>query len=251
VDRSTSFDLRPSLPSGSWNQNGQRFHREFQLSLINARSKSALAEKHTAQMSSTQNGRLGAGYTLSQPDFSRGAGSSSSHLPQPSSGQGLQSGFIPSQGSAGSIPTLHNMALNQSGQYTSTGGHAHSQQRQQQLQAQSQHSNPSLPHSIDPRLHHQNSYEDQYSNTQHHHYQDQAIPEDEADDEDQNSDRDLEDQNHNPNQNDPYSGTGSKKRKFSLTDPDGKQGDDRGGGQGGTKEKKRRQVQSCSECRRR
>lgn len=206
-------------------------------------------------MAAGQSGRLGpgAGYTLTQPDFSGGVGSSSAHLQQSGNMHGSRTGFHPSQGSVGSIPAVHNMSLNQSGPYASTSGHSHPQQHQQlqQLQQQSHRSNPILPQSIDPRLHQHNSYDDQFGTSQQHHFQDQIIPDDEADDDDQNSDRDLEDLIHNPHLNDTYAGSGSKKRKFSLTDPDGKQGDERGGGQGGTKEKKRRQVQSCSECRRR
>jgi hypothetical protein len=200
-------------------------------------------------MSTGQTGRMGpgAGYTLTQPDFSGAIGSSSAHLPQLGNAHGSRAGFHPSQGSTGSIPALHNISLNQSGSYASTSGHSHPQQHQQ-LQQQSHRSNQIPPQSIDPRLRHQNSYDDQFGNSQQHHFQDQIIPEDEADDEDQNSDRDPEDLNHTLHPNDNYSGSGSKKRKFSLTDPDGKQGD---GGGGGTKEKKRRQVQSCSECRRR
>lgn len=203
-------------------------------------------------MSTGQTGRMGpgAGYTLTQPDFTGGIGPPSAHIPQSGSVHGSRTGFHPSQGSAGSIPGLHNISLNQPGAYASTSGHSHPQQHQQ-LQQQSHRSNPILPQSLDPRLHQQSSYDDQFGNSQQHQYQDRIIPDDEADDEDQNSDRDFEDLNHNLQPNDNYPGSSSKKRKFSLTDPDGKQGDDRGGGGGGTKEKKRRQVQSCSECRRR
>lgn len=99
-----------------------------------------------------------------------------------------------------------------------------------------------------------------YSNP-HHHYQTVDIDEDidEQDENENDNDDDAQmilddtsDREAGPSHSNGNGEHAPKKRKYSVTD----QGTVQGGGQtkvevGGQKEKKRRQVQSCSECRRR